>query len=69
MEVILPEVEKSALIMQSFDTDVPNTSHEIVNLDGKVFFTDISLKGTNGGIHAEVSAWWRFFFSVEKNCL
>ncbi|PPQ85828.1 hypothetical protein CVT25_003459 [Psilocybe cyanescens] len=52
--VTLPEYsDSSPLNIKNFETDVPNSRHEIADLGGKVFFESIALKGSNSRIKAE----------------
>ncbi len=49
--VFLPRNAK----MNTFETDVPNYSHTISDLEGRVSFESLALKSNNGAISGEVS--------------
>ncbi|KIM36769.1 hypothetical protein M413DRAFT_13744 [Hebeloma cylindrosporum] len=53
--VVLPEVEAGSepLQIKKFETDVPNTVHHIGDLNQKIAFDSLSLRGTNGPIDVE----------------
>jgi len=54
--ITLPEVSGlSPLTIKKFETDVANTIHRIGDLNKKVNFDFVSLKGSNAPIHAQVS--------------
>jgi hypothetical protein len=52
MTVILPELsgDSAPLIINGLETDISNSVHRIEDLNGKVFFNSISLRGSNGPI-------------------
>ena len=55
-KVILPELsDGSPLLIKKFETDVRNTAHRIGDLNEKVLFQSLHLKGSNGLIHAQVN--------------
>ncbi|KIM49587.1 hypothetical protein M413DRAFT_438772 [Hebeloma cylindrosporum] len=52
--ITLPEVSgRNPLPIKNFETDVANTFHRIADLNTKVKFHSISLKGSNAPIHAQ----------------
>ncbi|KAF8959955.1 hypothetical protein BDZ97DRAFT_1835763 [Flammula alnicola] len=53
--LILPEVDAHAapLSIKGFETDAPNTLHRFGDLNTKVLFGSISLRGSNAPIHAK----------------
>jgi len=54
--ITLPEVSgRSPLTITKLETDVANTFHRIADLNTKVKFHSISLKGSNAPIHAQAS--------------
>jgi hypothetical protein len=56
--VVLPEVEVDSAPRQikKFETDVHNTVHRIGDLNQKIIFDSLSLRGTNGPINVQVRA-------------
>jgi hypothetical protein len=50
--IILPELsgDSAPLTIKNFETDFGNSVHRIGDLNGKVFFDSISLRGSNGPI-------------------
>ena len=56
-KVILPELspEFSPLLIKKFETDVVNTVHHVGDLNKKVLFQSLLLKGENAGIDVQVS--------------
>jgi len=54
-KVILPELssESSPLLIKKFETDVVNTVHHVGDLNKKVLFQSLLLKGENAGIDVQ----------------
>ncbi|KAF8911655.1 hypothetical protein CPB84DRAFT_1762498 [Gymnopilus junonius] len=55
LSVVLPElsVEALPLTIKNFETDIVNSAHFLEDLNGKVFFDSLLLKGSNGPVHAK----------------
>ena len=64
--ITLPEGSgHNPLTITKLETDVANTFHRIADLNTKVKFHSISLKGSNAPIHAQASD--QFFFVIKSN--
>jgi hypothetical protein len=60
-KIIFPELsDKSPLLIKKFETDVQNTVHRLGDLNEKVVFQSLHLKGSNGPIDVQVS------FGIDK---
>jgi hypothetical protein len=56
IKVTFPELsDGSPLLIKKFETDVHNAAHRIRDLNEKVLFQSLHLKGSNGPIHAQVN--------------
>lgn len=49
----LPESLDSPLLLNNFETDVPNFTQTVADMDEKVNFRSLSLTGSNGFIAAQ----------------
>ena len=55
-KVTFPELsDESPLLIKKFETDVHNTAHRVGDLNEKVFFQSLHLKGSNARIDVQVS--------------
>ncbi|KAF5354947.1 hypothetical protein D9756_005640 [Leucocoprinus leucothites] len=50
---VLIELPESHPFINRFETNVVNANHELDDLQGKVYFDDLSLHGSNGGIRVK----------------
>ena len=48
-------------IVKRFESSVVNSLYEIDDLEGKILFETLSLRGSNGGIHSKVCVFTAFF--------
>jgi len=57
LKFIVPELEDldaKPVVINNFETDIPNGRHQFADLVDKILFKSASVKGTNGGIRVEV---------------
>ena len=55
-KVTFPELsDESPLLIRKFETDVQDTAHRVRDLNDKVLFQSLLLKGSNGAIDVQVS--------------
>jgi len=51
--VRLPASDKSLLNLRAFESNLPLFRHEVLDLENKVFFESLTLRGTNAGIRSD----------------